>query len=117
MTWRSKAVAYMSLLRDEYPPFGEGPYPTVFDVGAFPETRDRVSVGFRIIACIPHMIALVVVGIVWVLSAIIGWFAILLTGEYPTSLYQFSVGYLRWSLRFEAYLLLMHDDFPPFSLD
>lgn len=28
-----------------------------------------------------------------------------------------SRSYLRWSLRFEAYLLLMQDAYPPFSLD
>ena len=32
-------------------------------------------------------------------------------------LYRFGVGYLRWSLRVEAYLLLMRDEYPPFSLD
>jgi hypothetical protein len=66
---------------------------------------------------IPQIIALCFIGIAWVLTAVIGWFAILLTGAYPEGLYRFAIGYLRWSLRVEAYLLLMHDDYPPFSLD
>lgn len=116
LRWRSRAVAYMALLRDEYPPFGDGPYPTVFGVGEFSDTRDRLSVGFRLLLVIPHAIVLFVLSVAWLLTAVIGWFAILFTGSYPTGLYRFAVGYLRWSLRFEAYLLLVCDAYPPFSL-
>jgi hypothetical protein len=117
LMWRSKAVAYMALLRDEYPPFGDGPYPVSFSIGEFPETRDRVSVAFRLILAIPHFIVLFFIGIGWFFTAVVGWFAILFTGTYPQGLFRFSVGYLRWSLRFEAYLLLSQDAYPPFSLD
>ena len=117
LTWRSKAVAYTALLRDEYPPFGDGEYPVTFGVGEFPETRDRLRVGFRLILAIPQFIVLLFISIAWVMTAIIGWFAILFTGAYPEGLYRFAVGYLRWSLRVESYVLLMHDEYPPFSLD
>jgi hypothetical protein len=117
LRWRSKALAYMALLRDEYPPFGEAEYPAHLSLPDFPEARDRLSVGLRLIYVIPHAIVLFFIGIAWVITAIIGWFAILFTGAYPEGLYRFGVGYLRWSLRVEAYLLLMHDQYPPFSLD
>lgn len=119
MRWRANAVAYMALLRDEYPPFGpgDGSYPVSFDVGGFPETRDRWSVGLRLIYAIPQMIVLVFLGIAWVITVIIGWFAILFTGRYPDGLYTFGVGYMRWSLRVETYMLLMRDEYPPFSFD
>ena len=42
--------------------------------------------------------------------------ALHLTGRYPDSLYDFAVGVLRWSVRVESYLLLLHDEYPPFSL-
>jgi hypothetical protein len=117
LRWRSKAVAYTALLRDEYPPFGEGDYPVQFSTGDFPETRDRWSVGLRLIYVIPHLVVLIFVGIAWVLTAIFAWFAILFTGAYPESIYRFAIGYLRWSLRVEAYFLLVQDRYPPFSLD
>ena len=117
LSWRGRAIAYMALLRDEYPPFGKGDYPATFSPGEFPSARDRLRVGFRFILVIPQVIVLLFVGIAWFLTAVIGWFAILLTGTYPEGLYRFAVGYLRWSLRVEAYLLLMHDEYPPFSLD
>jgi hypothetical protein len=115
--WRARAVAYMALLRDEYPPFGEGDYPAAISFGEFPERRRRLSVAFRIILVIPHVIVLFFVGIAWAITAIIGWFAILITGSYPQGLYGFATGYLRWSLRVEAYCVLMRDEYPPFSLE
>ncbi|MPZ49374.1 MAG: DUF4389 domain-containing protein [Dehalococcoidia bacterium] len=115
--WRSRAVAYSGLLRDEYPPFGEGAYPVQFTPGEPPETRDRLSVGLRLIFLIPHVFVLFFIGIAWVVTVIIGWFAILFTGAYPEGLYRFGIGYMRWSLRVEAYALLLQDQYPPFSLD
>ena len=117
LNWRSKAIAYTALLRDEYPPFGEGAYPVSFDLGAEPTTRDRLSVILRLIYVIPHAVVLFFVGIAWFVTAVIAWFAILLNGAYPEGLYRFAVGYLRWSLRVEAYVLLLHDQYPPFSLE
>ncbi len=83
MRWRARAIAYMALLRDEYPPFGEGEYPIHIDFGEFPTERNRVTVGFRIFLIIPQAIVLIFVGIAWIVTAIIGWFAILFTGAYP----------------------------------
>jgi len=119
MRWRGNAVAYMALLRDEYPPFGPGDesYPASFGVAGFPETRDRWSVGLRLIYVIPQAIVLFFLGIAWAITAIIGWFAILFTGSYPEGLYTFGVGYIRWSIRVQAYVLLMRDEYPPFGFD
>jgi hypothetical protein len=117
LRWRARAMAYTALLRDEYPPFGEGDYPIHLGLGEFPVERNRVTVGFRVILLIPQAIVLFFVGIAWFVTAIIGWFAILFTGSYPEGLYNFAVGYLRWSLRFESYALLMHDVYPPFSTE
>ena len=117
LNWRSKAIAYIALLRDEYPPFGEGDYPVSFSLGEEPATRDRLSVALRLIYVIPHAIVLFFLGIAWFVTAVIAWFAIVFNGAYPEGLYRFAVGYLRWSLRVEAYLLLMQDQYPPFSLE
>ncbi|HLF71169.1 MAG TPA: DUF4389 domain-containing protein [Dehalococcoidia bacterium] len=117
LRWRARAVAYTALLRDDYPPFGEGAYPVQFALGEMPTVRDRWSVGLRLIYALPHAIVLLFVGIAWVITAIIAWFAILFTGAYPDGMYKFGIGYLRWSLRVEGYVLLMYDTYPPFSLD
>lgn len=46
---------------------------------------------------------------------VVSWFAILFTGRYPPSLFDFVVGYLRWSANTGAYVLLMRDEYPPFT--
>ena len=117
LAWRARVVAYVALLRDEYPPFGPGPYPVRYEA-AYPDTpRNKWSVGLRIFYVIPHAIVLFFLGIAWFITAVIAWFAILFTGSYPEGLYQFAVGYLRWSLRVESYLLLLRDEYPPFSFE
>jgi len=41
----------------------------------------------------------------------------LFTGRWPAGLRHFTLGVLRWWLRVETYLLLMTDQYPPFTLD
>lgn len=117
LRWRVRAVAYMALLRDEYPPFGEGPYPASVDLPAVEGSRDRLTVGFRIVLALPHLLAVWALGVAWFFVTAVAWFAILFTGRHPEGLYRFGVGVLRWSTRVEAYVLLLRDEYPPFSLD
>jgi hypothetical protein len=116
MRWRVRALAYLMLLEDAYPPFGDAPYPASIDIVDPVGPRDRVTVFFRLILAIPHFIVLIFVMLAWALTTIVAWFAILFTGTYPLGLYEFAVGALRWLLRVQAYLLLLVDDYPPFSL-
>ena len=116
LRWRVRALAYTSLLRDEYPPFGDGEYPASVVLQTPPGPRDRMSVAFRLILVIPQLLALWALGVAWALTTIIAWFSIVLTGRYPARLFEFGVGVLRWNIRVEAYLLLLHDEYPPFSL-
>ena len=116
LRWRVRASAYIAMLRDEYPPLGDGSYPAQLTLPAMPSTRDRVSVGFRILLAIPQLIVVWLLGVAWLAVSIIAWFAILFTGRYPRPLYEFAIGVLRWSTSVESYLLLLHDEYPPFSL-
>jgi Domain of unknown function (DUF4389) len=116
MRWRVRALSYLMLLEDAYPPFGDAPYPASIEIADPAGPRDRLTVALRLILAIPHFIVLPFVLLAWGITTIIAWFAILFTGTYPQSLYGFGVGALSWRLRVEAYLLLMVDDYPPFSL-
>ena len=117
LRWRVRATAYMALLRDEYPPFGDAPYPASLVIGAPPAPRDKLSVALRCFLVFPHLIALFFLSIAWCVTTIIAWFAILFTGRYPESLEQFGLGVFRWNIRVEAYALLLHDEYPPFRLN
>jgi hypothetical protein len=118
MRWRVRVGAYIALFRDDYPPFGDEPYPTTFE-STYPDDarRDRLSVGLRLIYVIPHAVVLFFLNIAWIVTTVIAWFAILFTGSYPTGLYRFGVGVMRWQVRVEAYVLLMRDEYPPFGFD
>jgi hypothetical protein len=114
---RVRVVAYTALLRDEYPPFGEGVYPASLELRPPEGELDRLTAAFRIILAIPHILAGWVMGIARAVATMIAWFAILSTGRYPERFHPFAVGVLRWNTRVEAYLLLLHDTYPPFSLE
>jgi hypothetical protein len=117
LRWRVRASAYIALLRDEYPPFGDAEYPAEVELPVAVEPRDRLTVAFRPILVIPHLIAVWAIGFAWAITTIIAWFSILFTGRYPRPLYQFATGALRWTTRVEAYLLLLTDEYPPFTME
>jgi hypothetical protein len=118
LRWRVNAVAYVALFRDEYPPFGDSSnYGVNFAVDYPEQERNRLSVFLRLIYVIPHLIVLFFLGIAWWVITVIAWFAILFSGRYPQSMYDFSTGVFRWNVRVEAYVFLLRDEYPPFSLE
>ena len=116
MRWRVRALAYFMLLEDAYPPFGDAPYPASIDIVDPAGPRNRLTVALRLLLAVPHFVVLVFVLAAWGLTTIAAWFIILFTGTYPRGLYEFGIGALRWRLRVDAYLLLLVDEYPPFSL-
>ena len=117
LRWRVRAVAYMALFADEYPPFGDGPYPVSIAVSEPAVPRDRATIAVRLLLAVPHLVVLFFVLCGWFVTTVIAWFAIVFTGAYPAGLSGFGVGAMCWMLRFEAYMLLLVDEYPPFSLD
>jgi hypothetical protein len=116
---------YVSFLAEEYPPFDFTV--TQDDPGVDPrirvaihselEQRNRLTVGFRFILVIPQLIMLVLLSIAGFVVLVIAFFAVLFTAHWPAGLRHFTLGVLRWWLRVDAYLLLLVDEYPPYSLD
>jgi len=117
LRWRVRGIAYVALLRDEYPPFEDSPYPAWVRIEPTTAPRDKLTVAFRLLLLLPHFIILWLLGVAWALSALASWGVIILTGRMPAALAEFGTGMLRWNTRIEAYALLLEDRYPPFSLD
>ncbi len=114
----TRVGAYATLLRDEYPSTDEEQ--AVHLDFAYPDAQslDRLLPIVKWFLAIPHWFVLAFLWLGAMVSVIIAWFAILFTGRYPRSLFDYVVGVMRWTLRVEAYaILLITDRYPPFSLD
>jgi Domain of unknown function (DUF4389) len=81
-----------------------------------PRPQRRATVFFRLILAIPQVIVLYFVGIAAGVVLIVGWFAALFTGRMPQSFADFLLGELRWRIRVAAYIYLLTDVYPPFTL-
>jgi hypothetical protein len=123
--YSNRTGAYAVFFREEYPPFTFDTTPS--DPGDHPgvrtdlmpqyEDRNRLTVAFRWILAIPHYIVIAVLGLVAYICVIIGVFVVLFTGQWSAGLRDFVIGVFRWSTRLNAYVLLLTDEYPPFSLD
>jgi hypothetical protein len=110
--------AYLALMTDKYPStVEEQSVHLELDYPDAERDLDRLLPLVKWFLAIPHYIVLVVLLAAAVVAVVIAWFAILFTGRYPRSLFDFVVGVGRWSLRVEAYaFLLITDRYPPFRL-
>jgi len=124
LRYSDRTMTYAGFLVEEYPPFafdttGDDPgtyHGVLVDFEPELEHRNRLTTFFRWLLVIPHLIALFVVGFVATLAHIVGFFAVLITGRWPEGLRNIVVGFFRWTLRVNAYHMLLTDRYPPFSL-
>jgi hypothetical protein len=114
----ARVLAYLALLRDEYPSTDEA---QAVHVGIpYPDAAHDLNRWLPLVKwllALPHYVVLALLAVAAVVSVIVAWFAILFTGRYPPALFDFVVGVLRWGLRVGAYaFLLTTDRYPPFRL-
>jgi Domain of unknown function (DUF4389) len=93
-----------------------GPAPVLMSFGP-PASQQRVTVAFRAILAIPHLIVLIALGVAAEVVAFIGWWAALFTGQLPPWAHEFITGVLRWQSRVYGYLYFLTDQYPPFTLE
>jgi hypothetical protein len=125
LRYSTRTATYAAFMQEEYQPFtfdmtptDPGDYPRVrVDVVPQLEDRNRLTVAFRLILAIPQIVVLLALGIAACVVVVIGFFAVLFTGQWPSGLREFLIKVMRFSIRVEAYLALLTDEYPPFSLD
>jgi hypothetical protein len=84
---------------------------------AGPAPQQRVTVFFRWLMAIPHFFVLYFLGIAAAVVAFLGWWGALFTGQLPEFAATYLTGYVRWSTRVQAYMMLLTDVYPPFMFD
>jgi len=77
--------------------------------------RNRVTVFFRLLLAIPHVIWLALWGIAALFAWIAAWFAALFTKRVPDGLHAFLAQYLRYQVHVYSYLTLVADPYPGFG--
>jgi hypothetical protein len=77
--------------------------------------RSRLTVFFRLLLAIPHLIWLTLWALVAYLAVIVNWFATLINGVSPRALHGFLAAYVRYQNHVYAYLFLIADPFPGFT--
>jgi ABC-type multidrug transport system fused ATPase/permease subunit len=78
-------------------------------------SRSRLTVFFRLLLAIPHLVWLTLWGIAVFFALIVGWFAALFTGQLPEALHRFVGAYLRYEIHVLAFLYLIANPFPGFT--
>ena len=123
IAYAAQLDGYLFLLTDRYPnsdpqtALPELPArsdPIGLDVGG-ELARNRLTVFFRLILAIPHLIWLSLWAIVALIAAVANWFVTLAGGISPASLHNFLAAYVRYQQHVYAYLFLIADPFPGFT--
>jgi hypothetical protein len=138
-TWRVGFYSYSALGTDRYPPFALADvpdYPAQLHV-EYPQALSRGLVLVKWLLALPHYLVVgVFAGGAWAglnaasnqggwssgggligLMVFISAVALLFTGRYPRSIFDFIMGMNRWGFRLAAYVTLMTDAYPPFRLE
>lgn len=114
----NRASVYVALMDDRYPSTTEEQ--SVHLEYDYPDaTRDlnRWLPLVKWFLAIPHYAVLAALNAAAVVAVVIAWFAILVTGRYPSRIFEFVAGVLRWNNRVTGYAFtLVTDRYPPFSL-
>lgn len=123
LSYAAQVWAYTALLTDRYPSSDPltaiGSLPIREDPVRLESSddlrRNRLTVFFRLLLAIPHLIWLSLWGILALLAAIGNWFATLFTATPPAGLHRFLAAYMRYQLHVLAYLYLVGNPFPGFT--
>jgi len=118
MRFSSRVGVYLALMDDTYPSTDEEQ--SVRLELSYPDAKNGLNRWLPLVKwllAIPHFIILVFLTLAAIVAVIIAWFAILFTGRYPRGLFDFVEGVYRWWNRVIGYaLVLVTDEYPPFSL-
>jgi hypothetical protein len=77
--------------------------------------RSRLTVFFRLLLWLPHLVWLTLWGIATAFAIVANWFVTLFAGRPAEALHRFIAGYLRYYTHTTAFLFLIANPFPGFT--
>ena len=121
--YAAQAYAYTLLLTDRYPNSDPNELGPAWSLPPHPVRleldddgrRSRLTVAFRLLLALPHLVWLTLWSIAAILAAIANWFAALFTGRSAEPLHRFLAAYVRYSVHVTAFLFLVANPFPGFA--
>src|SRR5690349_17202238 len=91
--------------------------PVELDIGfGAPSRQDRITVAFRPLLVLPHLVVLAVLSLVAGVLLIVGWFAALILGRLPRWIAAYQMSVIAYSIRVDSYAFWIAGKFPSFSL-
>lgn len=117
-----QTVGYLLFLTDRYPdsrpaldlPATAPEHPVALAV-ADDLRRSRLTVFFRALLVVPHLVWLVLWSLAALVAAVVNWATALATGRPAAVLHRFLSAYLRYSTHVGAFLFLVANPFPGFA--
>jgi hypothetical protein len=76
--------------------------------------RSRLTVFFRLLLVLPHLVWFLLWGIAVYVVVIVNWFTTLIAGRSPDALHRFLAAFVRYQNHIYAYLFLIANPFPGF---
>jgi hypothetical protein len=77
--------------------------------------RSRLTVAFRLLLALPHVVWLLLWSVAASLAAIANWFVALVRGRSAAPLHRFLAAYTRYSVHVSGFLFLVANPFPGFT--
>jgi hypothetical protein len=123
LAYAAQATGYLLLLTPRYPssdPALMDPRPELPDHPVRLEVddeleRSRLTVLFRLLLAIPHLIWILLWSILVPFAAFAAWIVALVTAQVPSTLHRFLAAYVRYSTHLGAYVYLVGRKFPGFT--
>ena len=121
--YSAQALGYLLLLTPRYPtsdpalaePYSDLPRHPVSMVVTDDLERSRLTVLFRLLLAVPHLVWIALWSVAVAFAAIAAWFAALATGAVPTALHRFLAAYVRYAVHVQAYVYVVGRRFPGFT--